>query len=242
MPLVGQRRGPVAPSHPSAVTRTLTHGSDPPNDRPRGSRGSPGAARTAGAGCRASLADHGVPDALPVRGDVERCHPGLSIELVICRTSGDRVVDRPLADAGGKGLFTKELEESLQHGEIDFAVHSFKDVPVTMPLVDTAELIVAAVPRREDPRDVLVCHSAKSIRELPEGARVVLLCRTRGSITRFAVNILHPFRSFDSVLAFVKPSERRYSRRSVRLPCPPSRSREGGRRPPVSRSAGLLHL
>src|SRR5207237_826997 len=91
-----------------------------------------------------------------VAHDLERYHPDLSVELIIIRTGGDRITDRPLHDFGGKGLFTKELEEALLTGEIDFAVHSYKDVPVTMPLVDESALVVAATPPREDPRDAAV--------------------------------------------------------------------------------------
>src|SRR5678816_4163145 len=98
---------------------------------------------------------------------------GLKVELVIVSTSGDRIQDRPLHEFGGKGLFTKELEQALLAGEIDFAVHSYKDVPVTMPLVDRSDLIVAATPRREDPRDVLATPSGRSkLADLPRGARV----------------------------------------------------------------------
>ena len=91
-----------------------------------------------------------------VADELSRRHPGLRVELVTIRTSGDRITDRPLYDVGGKGLFTKELEHALLAGEVDFAVHSFKDVPVTMPLVDASDLVIAAVPKREDPRDVAV--------------------------------------------------------------------------------------
>src|SRR5262245_7727056 len=86
-----------------------------------------------------------------VADELERLHPGVHVELVIVKTSGDQITQRPLHELGGKGLFTKELELALLNKEIDFAVHSFKDVPVTMPLVPqaAAELIIAAVPRRE---------------------------------------------------------------------------------------------
>lgn len=103
---------------------------------------------------------------------LEAAHPGLRVELVIVSTSGDRIQDKPLYAFGGKGLFTKELDEALLRGEVDFAVHSFKDVPVTMPLVDQADLIIAAVPQREDPRDVLASGKARSISDLPQGAKV----------------------------------------------------------------------
>ena len=95
---------------------------------------------------------------------------GHAVELVTIRTTGDRIQDRPLADAGGKGLFTKEIELALIAGEVDLAVHSYKDVPVTMPLVDEGGLTIAAVPEREDVRDVVV--SAGGLDGLPAGARV----------------------------------------------------------------------
>lgn len=89
-----------------------------------------------------------------------RTHAGLHVELVIVKTTGDRVLHRPLHDMGGKGLFTKELEWALLNREIDFAVHSYKDVPVTMPLVEAAidQLEIVATPKREDVRDVAVMH------------------------------------------------------------------------------------
>jgi hydroxymethylbilane synthase len=99
-------------------------------------------------------------------------HPGLQVDLITISTSGDRFSDVPLADAGGKGLFTKELEIALLEKRIDLAVHSFKDVPVTMPLVDQADLIIGSVPKRQDPRDVLVSRKASSLGELPAGAKI----------------------------------------------------------------------
>jgi len=103
---------------------------------------------------------------------LEAANPGLKVELTIVSTSGDQIQDRPLHEFGGKGLFTKELEQALLRGDVDFAVHSFKDVPVTMPLVDIADLIIAAVPQREDARDLLASEKAKSIADLPQGAKV----------------------------------------------------------------------
>jgi hydroxymethylbilane synthase len=99
-------------------------------------------------------------------------HPGLRVDIVTITTSGDAIVDRPLQELGGKGLFTKELELALLRDQIDFAVHSFKDVPVTMPLIDTSELVIAAVPPRENPADVLVSLAAGSLEQLPPGSRV----------------------------------------------------------------------
>ena len=108
-----------------------------------------------------------------VADEVERRAGGaVHVELVIVKTSGDRVTDQPLRDIGGKGLWTKELEQALLAREIDFAVHSFKDVPVTQPLVDQADLCIAAVPEREDPRDVFCSLSGKRIEDLPQGAKV----------------------------------------------------------------------
>jgi len=103
---------------------------------------------------------------------LEKAHPTLKVELVLVKTTGDRIADRPLHEEGGKGLFTKELEQALLADEVDMAVHSYKDVPVTMPLVEQANLIIAAVPAREDPRDVLVAATARTLAQLPQGAKV----------------------------------------------------------------------
>jgi hydroxymethylbilane synthase len=91
-----------------------------------------------------------------------------AIEIKIIRTSGDKIVDRPLANAGGKGMFTKEIEEALLSGAIDFAVHSSKDIPAVLPV----GLTLAAFLPREDPRDALVSGKAKTLRELPRDALV----------------------------------------------------------------------
>jgi hydroxymethylbilane synthase len=90
------------------------------------------------------------------------------IEIVAIRTSGDAVRDRPLADVGGKGLFTKEIEEALLDGRVDMAVHSAKDVPTFLP----DGLTLAAYPRREDPRDAFVSILVGSVAELPRGSVV----------------------------------------------------------------------
>lgn len=107
-----------------------------------------------------------------VAEELQTAHPGLRVEQMTIKTSGDQIKDRPLYDAGGKGLFVKELEQALLDRQIDFAVHSMKDVPVTMPLVDESDLIIAAVPKREEARDVLVSARAKSLAQLPAGARI----------------------------------------------------------------------
>jgi hydroxymethylbilane synthase len=91
-----------------------------------------------------------------------------AIELVVIKTTGDAIQDRPLADAGGKGLFTKEIEEALLGGRIDLAVHSTKD----MPTFSQAGLMLAACLEREDPRDVFISRKARTLAELPQGARL----------------------------------------------------------------------
>ena len=86
---------------------------------------------------------------------------GRPVELVIIRTRGDQIRDRPLSEVGGKGLFTKEIEEALLNGDVDLAVHSMKDLPTENP----AGLVVAAVPERVDPRDALVGGTLETLRE-----------------------------------------------------------------------------
>jgi hydroxymethylbilane synthase len=93
---------------------------------------------------------------------------GQPTEIVILKTSGDRIQDRPLADVGGKGLFVKELEDALLGGRIDLAVHSMKDVPVDLP----RGLAITALLPREDPRDVFVSNTAATLTQLPQGARL----------------------------------------------------------------------
>jgi hydroxymethylbilane synthase len=94
--------------------------------------------------------------------DIER------IDIKVIRTSGDVVLDRPLADAGGKGLFTKEIEEALLAGVIDLAVHSSKDVPTLLP----DGLALAGFLPREDARDAFISRKAKTLDDLPAGAIV----------------------------------------------------------------------
>ena len=94
-------------------------------------------------------------------------HGVASAEIAIT-TEGDRVLDRPLPEIGGKGVFTEALEEALRAGAIDFAVHSLKDLPIEQP----ADLMVAAVCMRSDPRDVLVAREKHTLGSLPPGATV----------------------------------------------------------------------
>jgi len=91
-----------------------------------------------------------------------------AIEIVPITTSGDRLQDGRLIEAGGKGLFTKELDEALRDGRIDLAVHSLKDLPTHLP----ADIALACVPAREDPRDAFVSLKARTLAELPAGAIV----------------------------------------------------------------------
>ena len=108
-----------------------------------------------------------------VANELESRHRGLRVESIIIKTSGDLITDRPLHELGGKGLFTKELEQALLAGSVDFVVHSYKDVPVTMPLVEQADLIVACTPSRQDARDMLAAYGGvNSLHELAKGARV----------------------------------------------------------------------
>jgi len=103
-----------------------------------------------------------------------------AIELTIIRTSGDMIQDRPLADVGGKGLFTKEIEEALLDGRIDLAVHSAKDMPTVLP----AGLMLAACLEREDPRDVFISDKAKSLAGLPQGATLGTTSPRRQAIAK----------------------------------------------------------
>ncbi len=94
--------------------------------------------------------------------------PEEAFEIVVISTSGDRIQDRPLSEAGGKGLFTKEIEEALLDGRIDLAVHSSKDMPTLLP--DGLEL--SAFLEREDVRDAFIGRAAAKLMDLPRGARV----------------------------------------------------------------------
>lgn len=91
-----------------------------------------------------------------------------AFEIVVIKTSGDRILDRPLADVGGKGLFTKELEEALFDNRIEIAVHSMKDMATLLP----DGLSIGAVLPREDVRDAFISRKYKTLFDLPEAARV----------------------------------------------------------------------
>lgn len=93
---------------------------------------------------------------------------GVEVELVKITTSGDKILDVPLAKIGGKGLFVKEIEDAMLKGEIDIAVHSLKDVPTQLP----EGLDIIAITEREDPRDAFLSTKYKSLKDLPAGAVV----------------------------------------------------------------------
>jgi hydroxymethylbilane synthase len=93
---------------------------------------------------------------------------GCKVELVPITTTGDKILDAPLAKIGGKGLFVKEIENALLAGEIDLAVHSLKDVPMIIP----EGLTLSAITEREEPYDVLISRNGKKLEELPFGAVV----------------------------------------------------------------------
>lgn len=121
-----------------------------------GTRGSPLAlaqARIVAAALAAAHRELAAPDA---------------VEIAPIRTTGDKVQDRPLAEIGGKGLFTEEIEKALADGAIDIAVHSLKDMPTLLP----RGLVLGAVLEREDPRDVLFSRAGGGIADLPRAARV----------------------------------------------------------------------
>jgi hydroxymethylbilane synthase len=108
-----------------------------------------------------------------VKAELERIHAGLLVEIEIIRTTGDRFAAASLTQIGGKGVFTKEIEEALLERRVHLAVHSLKDLPTILP----PGLHLAAITEREDPRDALVvgprlASSVRSLRQLPEGARV----------------------------------------------------------------------
>lgn len=119
-----------------------------------GTRGSPLARAQAQETRLRLMAAHGLPEE--------------AVEIAVITTSGDRIQDRPLAEAGGKGLFTKEIEEALLDGRIDLAVHSSKDMPTILP----EGLEISAFMEREDARDAFIGREALSIGDLPRGAKL----------------------------------------------------------------------
>jgi hydroxymethylbilane synthase len=116
-----------------------------------------------------------------VKAQIEEQYPNARIETILVKTSGDRFSETNIRAIGGKGIFTKEIEDALLSEEIDLAVHSMKDLPVEL----SAGLAVTVVPKREDPRDVLVSGHGTRLNQLPAGARI-----GTGSLRRTA-QILH---------------------------------------------------
>ncbi|MCU0463804.1 MAG: hydroxymethylbilane synthase [Anaerolineae bacterium] len=140
-------------------------------------------------------------------------HPDLTVEVVVISTRGDRVLDTPLPLLGGKGAFTAELESALLSGEIDCAVHSLKDLPVT----DPPGLTVAAIPQRADPRDVLISRDGYILDDLPYGAQIgtssprraaqlrhyrrdLITLDVRGNIDTRVKKALDPSGDYDAIL------------------------------------------
>jgi hydroxymethylbilane synthase len=103
-----------------------------------------------------------------VAGRLQETSPGMRVQIERIRTTGDKILDAPLAQVGGKALFVKEIEEALLAGRVDLAVHSMKDVPTELP----AGLMIGAISRREDPADVLISRTGARLSDLPRGARV----------------------------------------------------------------------
>ncbi len=107
-----------------------------------------------------------------IRGRLAARHaelaPDGAVEIVVIKTTGDAILDRALAEVGGKGLFTKEIDEAQLDGRVDLAVHSMKDVPTWLP----DGLVLPCMPEREDPRDVFVSDKAPSLADLPAGSLV----------------------------------------------------------------------
>jgi hydroxymethylbilane synthase len=102
-----------------------------------------------------------------IKSELERQYPGAEVELLKIKTMGDKILDVPLAQVGGKGLFVKEIEEAMLRGEIDLAVHSMKDVPTEFP--DGLGLVVTT--KREDPRDAFLSDGVM-FKDLRQGARI----------------------------------------------------------------------
>jgi hydroxymethylbilane synthase len=103
-----------------------------------------------------------------IAGELKRLYPRCEVSILGITTRGDQIVDRPLAQIGGKGLFVKELEAALEDGRADLAVHSAKDVPMRLP----QGFCLAAITAREDPRDCLVSNLSASLEALPSGSVV----------------------------------------------------------------------
>ncbi len=114
------------------------------------------------------VSDLALWQAYHIQERIEKAYPDIQVELNKIVSNGDKVLDKPLALIGGKGHFTKELEDAMLRGEADMAVHSLKDVPTYIP----EELKLSAITKREDQSDVFLSHKYNSLEELPQGAVV----------------------------------------------------------------------
>jgi hydroxymethylbilane synthase len=115
-----------------------------------------------------------------VRSQLLALHPQYKVELVKIKTTGDKILDVPLAQVGGKGLFVKEIETSLLESQTDLAVHSMKDMPAEIP----QGLCIGVVPKRENPLDVLISRNGHAFKDLPKGARLGSSSLRRGAQVR----------------------------------------------------------
>jgi hydroxymethylbilane synthase len=118
--------------------------------------------------------------AVHVQGRLASLSPGAEVVILGMTTKGDQILDRPLAEIGGKGLFIKELEVAMEQGKAHLAVHSMKDVPMVMP----EGFVLAAISARENPRDAFVSNNHAGLDELPAGAVVGTSSLRRESILR----------------------------------------------------------
>ena len=116
-----------------------------------------------------------------VRSEILKHSPGSDIELSVIKTQGDKILDSPLSELGGKGVFVKEIENSLLRGDIDIAVHSLKDLPSELP----EGLMLGAYTNRQDAEDALISKDGAKLKDLPPGSKV-----GTGSLRRKAL-ILH---------------------------------------------------
>lgn len=142
---------------------------------------------------------HAVRDAL-VAAHAELAEPG-AVSVEVFKTTGDIVLDRPLSEIGGKGLFTKELDDAMLRGDIEIAVHSMKDVATILP----PGIVLPTIVEREDPRDAFMCLKAKSLADLPAGSVIGTASLRRGA----QVRNLYPHLSVISLRGNVQTRMRR---------------------------------
>jgi hydroxymethylbilane synthase len=117
-----------------------------------------------------------------VRDRLAEAHPDIDISLTVIKTKGDKILDVPLAQVGGKGLFVKEIEEAILDHRVDLAVHSMKDMPAEIP----DGLTIGPIPQRETPFDVLISRNGEKLSELPAGATVGTSSLRRGAQLKHA--------------------------------------------------------